>query len=90
MEEQQQLTNTIIERALVKVEQQRKRIQPKLDHANAMFDRKLRELRTVTAGLERWDRKCRYYARQLALVNSGMLLTKKPKQPKGTRRAIDL
>ena len=89
MDEQKPLTTTAIEDALIKIEKQRTRMQPKLDHANRMFEQKLRELQVATAGLKRWNKRCRYYARQLALANAGMLINKPKRQPK-PRRAIDI
>ena len=89
MDSDRPLTTPTIEAALVKIEAQRARIQPKLEHAQRIYDKKLRDLGLDLTCLRKWDRKCRYYARQLALANAGIPTTK-PKPKKKAGRAIDL
>ena len=80
---------TLFEAATVGMEKQRVRLEPKLAHAQRMYDRKFRELQLAMTCLKKWDKQCRYYARQLALVNAGMLINK-PKRRLRPRRAINL
>ena len=77
------------EAVLIGMEKQRVRLEPKLAHAQRMYDRKFRELQLAMTCLKKWDRRCRYYARNIATLNSGFQITKPKRQPK-PRRAIDI
>ena len=89
MDSDRPLTTPLIEAALINLEKQRARIQPKLMHAQAMYDKKFRELQLDMTCLRKWDKRCRYYARQVATLNAGLPITK-PKPKKKAGRAIDL